>query len=35
MNHFNSQKWKQCHVQLAIGKPTAKKGKKCKVCGNM
>ena len=33
MNHFNSQKWKQCHAQLAIGgKPTAKKGKKCKVC---
>ena len=35
MNHFNSQKCKQCHTQLAIGgKPTAKKGKKCKVCGN-
>ena len=27
---------KQCHAQLAIGgKPTAKKGKKCKVCGNI
>ena len=26
----------QCHAQLAIGgKPTAKKGKKCKVCGNI
>ena len=36
MNHFNSQKCKQCHAQLAIGgKPTAKKGKKCKVCGNI
>ena len=36
MNHFNSQKCKQCYAQLAIGgKPTAKKGKKCKVCGNI
>ena len=27
---------KQCYAQLAIGgKPTAKKGKKCKVCGNI
>ena len=29
-------KCKQCHAQLAIGgKPTTKKGKKCKVCGNI
>ena len=36
MNHFNSQKCKQGHAQLAIGgNPTAKKGKKCKVCGNI
>ena len=40
MNHFNMQKCKQCHAQLAIGgkpkpRPTAKKAKKCKVCGNI
>ena len=35
-SHFNSLKCKQCLAQLAIGgNPTAKKGKKCKVCGNI